>query len=75
MSASEKLSLQLNRFQQELERAISHHAERLHAIHGVGSGKLKNEIHKMLKSYKEVQSFNNDYHPRYGYGATEIILK
>ena len=75
MSASEKLQVQLSRFQQALERAIVHHAETLYAIHGVGSGKLKNEIHQMLKGYKEVRSFNNDFHSRYGYGATEIILR
>ncbi|HYV94330.1 MAG TPA: Smr/MutS family protein [Chitinophagales bacterium] len=75
MDASEMLHVQLTRFQQALDRAIARNAGRLYMIHGVGSGKLKNEIHKMLKSYKEVRSFNNDYHPRYGYGATEIILK
>lgn len=75
MSASEKLQVQLSSFQQALERAIVHHGHILYAIHGVGSGKLKNEIHRLLKDYKEVRSFNNNFHPRYGYGATEIILK
>lgn len=75
MNASEKLQVQLTCFQQALERAIVHHGHILYAIHGVGSGKLKNEIHRLLKDYKEVRSFNNNFHPRYGYGATEIILK
>ena len=75
MNSSEKLQLQLNSFQQALERAIVHHGHILYAIHGVGSGKLKNEIHRLLKDYKDVRSFNNNFHPRYGYGATEIILK
>ncbi|MEO5673246.1 MAG: Smr/MutS family protein [Chitinophagales bacterium] len=75
MGASEMLRLQLTLFQRELERAIAHRAERLFAIHGIGTGKLKNEIHRLLKSYKEVRSFNNEYHSRYGYGATEIILR
>ena len=75
MDASEKLHVQLQSFQQALERAISHGAKVLYAIHGVGSGKLKNEIHRMLRDYKEVRTFNNNFHPSYGYGATEIILK
>ncbi len=75
LSAGEKLQIQLKSFQQALERAISHNAEKLFVIHGVGSGKLRNEIHHILKSYPEVRSFNNDFHPRYGYGATEINLK
>jgi hypothetical protein len=68
------LQLQLNKFQQALERAIAHGANRFYAIHGVGTGKLKQEIHRLLRQYKEVKSFNNDYHPRYGFGATEVIL-
>lgn len=75
MDASEKLQLQLVRFQQALDQAIARNAGKFYIIHGIGSGKLKSEIHKMLKSYKEVRSFSNDYHPRYGYGATEIFLK
>ncbi len=69
------LNIQVRAFQQALERAIVHRADRLYAIHGIGTGKLKNEIHRLLKTYKEIRSFNNDYHPRYGYGATEIILR
>src|SRR6185436_9050913 len=41
MDASEKLHVQLQCFQQALERAISHSAKVLYVIHGRGSGKLK----------------------------------
>ena len=75
MSNAEMMQLQLMRFQQALERAIAHRAEKFYVIHGVGSGKLKQEIHKLLRQYKEVKSFNNDRNPRYGYGATEVILR
>jgi dsDNA-specific endonuclease/ATPase MutS2 len=44
-------------------------------IHGVGSGKLKDEIHELLKVKKEVKSFFNKYDPRFGYGATEIFFQ
>jgi hypothetical protein len=40
----------------------------------VGTGKLKDEIHEVLKARREVRSFINQYDPRYGYGATEIFL-
>ena len=75
MDNAEMLQLQLKRFQQSLERAISHRLPKFYAIHGVGSGRLKKEIHRLLRQYKEVKSFNNDYHPRYGFGATEVILQ
>ena len=74
MSNAEMLHLQMSRFQQALERAIAHGANRLYVIHGVGSGKLRNEIHRMLKQYPPVKSFSNEHHARYGYGATEVIL-
>ncbi|MBA3647838.1 MAG: DUF2027 domain-containing protein [Chitinophagales bacterium] len=75
MPNSDKIQVQLRTFEQTLERAIANHANKLYIIHGVGSGKLKNEIHRLLKTYREVKSFNNDYHPKYGYGATEIFLR
>jgi dsDNA-specific endonuclease/ATPase MutS2 len=43
-------------------------------IHGIGSGKLRDEIHEIVIYYKEVESFVNQYHPNFGYGATEIYF-
>jgi hypothetical protein len=70
----EILTLQLNTFEKYLDLAIAHHQHNLIVIHGVGTGKLKDEIHEILKARREVKSFINQYDPRYGYGATEIFL-
>jgi dsDNA-specific endonuclease/ATPase MutS2 len=43
-------------------------------IHGLGKGKLKNEIATRLINHPEVKTFKNEYHPKYGFGATEIIF-
>lgn len=75
MNNSEMLHVQLAKFQQELDRAIGSGRHKFYAIHGIGTGKLKKEIHRILRHYKEVESFNNNYHPKYGYGATEILLR
>ena len=75
MTALEKLTLQLQTFEKEFELAIAHHQKSLIIIHGVGSGKLKDEVHEILKMRKEVKRFVNQYHPAYGYGATEIYFK
>ncbi|RQH21817.1 hypothetical protein D5R40_31195 [Okeania hirsuta] len=48
--------------------------ERVFVIHGVGEGKLRNAIATRLIKYPEVVSFKNEFHPRYGFGATEIIF-
>jgi dsDNA-specific endonuclease/ATPase MutS2 len=44
-------------------------------IHGVGTGRLREEIHEQLKHRKEVKTFVNQYHPAFGYGATEIFFE
>jgi dsDNA-specific endonuclease/ATPase MutS2 len=45
------------------------------AIHGIGTGRLKEEIHEILKYRRDVKIFHNQYDPRFGYGATEIYFK
>jgi hypothetical protein len=75
MSNLEILSLQLKTFEKYFDLAIAHHLPWLIVIHGVGTGKLRDEIHEVLKLRKEVKSFANRYHPAYGYGATEIYFQ
>jgi hypothetical protein len=74
LSNFEILTIQLRTFEKYLDLALAHHQHKLFAIHGVGKGKLKDEIHEILKTRREVKSFVNQYDPRYGYGATEIFL-
>ena len=74
LSNFEILTLQLGIFEKYYFLSIAHRQPKLIVIHGVGSGKLKEEIHELLKAKKEVSSFVNQYHPNFGYGATEIFL-
>ncbi|HJU46398.1 MAG TPA: Smr/MutS family protein [Chitinophagaceae bacterium] len=66
------LTLQLAEFEKYYELAVLHRQAYLTVIHGIGSGRLKEEIHTLLKGRKEVRSFENKYHPSHGYGATVI---
>ena len=75
LSNFEKLTLQLKVFEKYLDLAIAHHQPSMIAIHGVGSGKLRDEIHEILRLRREVKSFINQYHPAYGFGATEIFFQ
>ena len=68
------LTIQLKEFDKFYDLAIAHHQPSLVVIHGVGTGKLRNEIHDILKTKKEVKSFVNQYSADYGYGATEIYF-
>lgn len=75
LSNYEILKMQLNAFEKFYNLSIAHHQHSLTVIHGVGEGVLRNEIHDILRLKKEVKSFVNQYHPNFGYGATEIFFK
>jgi hypothetical protein len=75
LSNYEILSMQLKEFERYYEAAVHHLQPVLTVIHGVGEGVLKDEIHELLRHKPEVKSFINQYHPLYGYGATEIYLQ
>jgi len=75
MSNYEILSLQLKTFEKYYDLALAHLQPSLTVIHGVGTGRLREEIHEQLKHRREVKSFINQYHPAYGYGATEIFFE
>ncbi len=74
MSNAEKLYLQLEHFDRFMEKAIRLGVPRVFIIHGIGKGKLKNIIASRLIQMKDVKTFKNEYHPRYGWGATEVIF-
>lgn len=75
LSNFEILSLQLSTFEKYFNLALAHRQPNLTVIHGIGTGKLKEEIHEILKLKKEVKTFVNQYHPNFGYGATEIFFQ
>jgi hypothetical protein len=75
LSNAEILDMQLKEFEKWYELALAHHLPTLIIIHGVGSGRLRDEIHDLLRLKRDVKSFVNQYHPSYGFGATEIFLQ
>jgi hypothetical protein len=75
MSNAEILKMQLDTFLYYLHLAIVHHRERMVVIHGLGKGKLRDEVHRILKHTPEVRLFTNEWQGSYGFGATEIYFK
>jgi Smr domain-containing protein len=71
----EIISIQLQTFEKYLDLAIAHHLPSMVVIHGLGTGRLRDEIHEILRLRRGVKSFVNRYDPRYGYGATEIFFQ
>jgi hypothetical protein len=72
LSNSEILDIQMKEFEKWYEIAVMQNQDFFIVVHGVGNGVLRNEIHEFLKYKKEVKSFINQYHPSFGFGATEI---
>ncbi len=74
LDKSEILRIQLQHCQRFVEKAVRLGAPRVFLIHGVGEGKLKDAIADQLRSNPYVVKFKNEYHHKYGYGATEVIF-
>lgn len=74
LTNGEILTMQLKEFEKWYDAAIVNYQPQLIVIHGIGSGKLRDEIHELLKGRREVKSFVNQFHPSFGYGATEIFF-
>jgi hypothetical protein len=68
------LRIQMQHFEAYIEKAIRLGVERVFIIHGVGEGRLRDRIAGELLQMPEVKTFKNEYHPRYGFGATEVIF-
>lgn len=75
LNNAEIIQIQLNEFEKWFELAQLNHLPSMIFIHGIGKGKLKTEIHELLKVKKGVKSFVNQYSDSYGYGATEVFFQ
>ena len=74
MDNAQIIRIQLQHFENFLSKAIRLGVSPVFVIHGIGKGRLKQEIAKRLIQNPLVRSYKNEYHPKYGWGATEIIL-
>ena len=69
------IKVQLDYLQRYVQLAIVHRQERMVVIHGLGKGKLREEVHAILKQMPEIGRFKNEWSGKYGFGATEIYFK
>ena len=72
---AEALRLQMEAVARALSDALVRHAESLILIHGVGEGKLKKEIHDLLRRTPHVRSFEAADSRKYGSGATKVTFQ
>lgn len=74
LGKGEIIRIQLLHFQRFMDKAVRLGVPRIFVIHGVGEGKLREAIADRLREHPEVSKFRNEFHHKYGYGATEVIF-
>lgn len=75
LTPGEIVQIQLRQTENFLDRAWRLGIDQVFLIHGIGAGKLRDLIHARLRNRPEIASFRNEFHRKYGYGATEVIFK
>lgn len=75
LSNADIVKIQLGVLEHYLQLAIVHRQDRMIVIHGLGKGRLRDEVHAVLKKTPEVARFKNEWSGKYGFGATEIWFR
>ena len=69
------LRLQLDAFEDALDRALATNMHEIVFIHGVGNGVLRKELHRQLSRNKDIKFFEEARKEKFGFGATLVRLK
>jgi hypothetical protein len=69
----EKIEMQLTHFERSLQAAIDRRISRVIFIHGIGKGRLRDELRQRLRNKANCEFMDASYRT-YGYGATEVRL-
>jgi len=75
LNSAEIINIQLEHFKKALDAAIVHKLTSIIFIHGVGNGTLRHEIQKIVSKHQQVKTYKDAYKEKFGYGATEVLLK
>jgi hypothetical protein len=75
LDKGEIVRIQLMHFHRFMDKAVRLGVSKVFIIHGVGEGKLRETIAEQLRRHPDVIKFKNEFHHKYGYGATEVKLQ
>lgn len=68
------LDRQLARVRAEMDNALRRGLREVIFIHGVGSGKLKEELRRTITEHYPSCSYHDAPFARYGYGAATVVV-
>lgn len=74
LSNSEKMRIQLEAFEKNLNQALASGMDEITFIHGLGNGVLRKEIHKRLSQIQNIKYFQDTQKDQWGYGATLVRI-
>lgn len=74
LSNSEKMRIQLETFERNLNQALASGMDEITFIHGLGNGVLRKEIHKRLSQLGNIKYFQDTQKDQWGYGATLVRI-
>jgi hypothetical protein len=68
MDNFEIVQIQLNFCQEKIEKALKSNCQKIIIVHGIGTGALKSEVHKLLNYYQLRYYLSKDA------GTTEVMM-
>ncbi|MCC5938041.1 MAG: DUF2027 domain-containing protein [Lunatimonas sp.] len=74
LSNSDKLKIQMEAFEKNLNYAIATGMDEITFIHGIGNGVLRKEIHRYLSQLNHINYFKDTHKSNFGYGATLVKI-
>ncbi len=75
LTNEEIVAVQIKSFESFLAKAIRLNVPKVYVIHGIGKGRLRDLIAARLKRNPNIFMFKNEYHEKYGFGATQVWLR
>ena len=75
LTTEEIVDIQLKSYESFLAKAIRLNVPKVYVIHGIGKGRLRDLIAARLKRNPNILMFKNEYHEKYGFGATQVWLR
>ncbi|WP_430814869.1 DUF2027 domain-containing protein [Carboxylicivirga sp. RSCT41] len=74
LSNGDIITIQLDKFKQVMADNAGKKGRKIVFIHGVGNGKLKTEVRKLLDRQFKKHQYQDASFKEYGYGATMVII-
>ncbi|MFK7796613.1 MAG: Smr/MutS family protein [Aureispira sp.] len=72
---SELFELQLQALDTFITQAAFLEIKEVFIIHGLGKGKLREGVELYLRYHGDIKTYKNEFHEKYGFGATRVVFK